>query len=132
MTDEAAIAEQTDCGSGLPRLNRAVLAPDVLAALREEVGLRQETIAQSSSTSVRTVRNWEKGQSIRARNADKVFALGEVVLALQWTLRGDGFDQWLRARIRDLGGNRPMEVLGEGDLEAVLAAAKSFAGGEYV
>lgn len=132
MSSGSRLAERDEQDSLFPRLRRSVFAHDTLSALRDEVGLRQETIAISCGTSVRTVRNWETGQPVRARNADRLSVLADVVLILGSTLRGAGVDQWLRARIRTLNGSRPMDLLGEEQSDAVLSAARSFAGGDYV
>lgn len=131
MTDQTCWTSEMDSVMSLPALRRAVLPHDVLEALRKEAGLRQGTIAMACGATDRTVRSWVTGQGIRPRNADRLTMLGEIVLVLSRTLRGDGIDQWLRARVRSLNGLRPAELLGNDEFGRVLAAAQGFVGGDY-
>lgn len=114
------------------RLESAVLPADVLQVLRHDVGLTQATVAAACGSTDRSVRQWERGGSIRRRNADRLFALVDTVLVLCETLTLDGIEQWLWARMRALNGRRPLELLAEGEHEDVVATARLFVEGTYV
>lgn len=114
------------------RLEAAVLPADVLRVLRHDVGLTQATVAAACGSTDRSVRQWERGGSIRRRNADRLFALADTVLVLCETLTLDGVEQWLWSRMRALQGRRPVELLADGEHEEVVAAARRFVEGTYV
>jgi Protein of unknown function (DUF2384) len=56
----------------------------------------------------------------------------EIVQILGDSLTPAGIEQWLRARNRMLGGRRPLDLIGEGDVASVKLAAKAFVDGAYV
>lgn len=113
-------------------LERAVEPNEIVAALGR-YGLTQRDIAAAAHVSERTVYAWKREQGgVRDRNYDRLAAVREVVLLLRDSLTDRGVGQWLRARNRLLQGRRPVEVLGEGDIDAVRRAAVAFAEGVYV
>ncbi len=131
MSEEAVILERKEVAEAVDRLRRAVLPKDVLGVLRHQFKLRQQTIGAACSITERTVRNWESGQSIRRRHADRLSALADVVLVISETLLLDGVDPWLWARLRLLGGHRAVELLGVDEVDGVLTAARAFVEGDY-
>jgi len=102
-------------------------------ALEPSFGVSQADVAQVTRTDPKTVYAW-RARNTRPRSAtyDRLDGLREVVRALADSLTPRGVGQWLHARNRLLGGRRPLEVLREGETEAVLRAARSFVDGEYV
>ena len=113
-------------------LDRAVDVRDVVRRLRDEYGLTQSAIAKATGASARSVRNWEASSAIRARNDERLQDLREIVLILSETLTTRGAGQWLRARNRLLSGQRPIDVLAEGNVKAVRDAARAYVEGAYV
>lgn len=113
-------------------LERAVEPSEIVSALGR-YGLTQKDIAAATQVTERTVYAWKQEQGgVRDRNYDRLAALREVVLVLRDSLTDRGVGQWLRARNRLLGGRRPIEVLHDGDVEAVRRAVDAFAEGVYV
>ncbi len=114
------------------QLDGAVEAGDLLDAFRV-YGILQVDIAQVARVDPKTVYTW-KAHDVRprARVYDRLDGLREVVRVLSDSLTDRGVGQWLRARNRLLDGQRPLEVLHEGQQQAVLAAARSFVDGSYV
>ena len=114
------------------QLERAVEAGDLVEAFRS-FGLTQADLAQVTKTDPKTVYAWRAHNS-RPRSAtyDRLDGLREVVRTLADSLTARGVGQWLHAGNRLLQGRRPLEVLQEGDQQAVLAAARSFVDGAYV
>lgn len=113
-------------------LERAVEPNEIVSALGR-YGLTQKDIAAACQVTERTVYAWKHGQGgVRDRNYDRLAAVREVVLVLRDSLTDRGVGQWFRAGNRLLDGRRPIEVLHDGDLEAVRRAAEAFAEGVYV
>ena len=50
---------------------------------------------------------------------------------LEDSLTPVGIDQWLRSANRVLGGRRPLELIAEGNVARVVAAARAFVDGAY-
>lgn len=80
----------------------------------------------------RSVRNWTNETPLRRRHEERLQALREIVLLLDDSLALRGVGQWFRAHNRSLDGRRPLDVLADGDFEAVRRAAAAFAEGAYV
>ncbi|MGI8777654.1 MAG: antitoxin Xre/MbcA/ParS toxin-binding domain-containing protein [Acidimicrobiales bacterium] len=112
-------------------LDRAVEADEIVAALRG-YGLTQADIAGAIGVSDRSVRNWAHDAPPRRRHEERLQALRAIVLELDDSLTARGVGQWLRAHNRALGGSRALDVLAEGDVDAVRRAARAFADGAYL
>lgn len=112
-------------------LDRAVEVRDVVSALAG-FSLTQADLARATGASERSVRNWKKTSAIRPEYEERLRDVREVALILQDSLTPRGVGQWLRARNRMLGGRRPIELIGEGELAKVKEAAQAFVDGAYV
>ena len=112
-------------------LDRAIEADEIVAALRT-YGLTQADVATATGVSDRSVRNWTHETTLRRRNEERLQAVRQIVLLLSDSLSPRGVGQWFRAHNRSLDSRRPLDVLAEGDVEAVRRAAASFADGAYV
>ncbi len=117
---------------GAETLDRAVEAGAVVRRLREDYGLTQSIIAKATGASARSVRNWEQTSAIRPHNDERLRDLREVVLILRETLTARGVGQWLTARNRILRGQRPIDLLAEGNTKDVREAATAYVEGAYV
>lgn len=113
-------------------LEQAVEPDEIVDGLRKY--LTQKDIATGAGVSERTVRDWAKssGVAVRQGNYDNLAQVREVVLVLRDSLTPRGVRQWMSARNRLLAGRRPLQVLHDGDAEAVLRAARAFVEGVYV
>lgn len=114
-----------------PTLDRAIEADEIVAALRS-FGFTQHDVAVAVGVSDRSVRNWSHETPLRRRNEERLQAFRQIVLLLSDSLSSRGVGQWFRAHNRTLDGRRPLDVLAEGDVEAVRRAAAAFADGAYV
>ncbi len=112
-------------------LARAVEAGAVVRAL-EKLGFTQKTLAWATGANERSVRNWRTTSAIRSGFDERLREVRELVLILDETLTPRGITQWFTARNRLLGGQRPVDLLHTGDVEAVRRAAVSFVEGSYV
>jgi hypothetical protein len=113
-------------------LARAVEVRDVVRALNEDYGLTQSAIARMANVSDRTVRSWLGSSGIRRDAEERVRQIRDIVLVLDESLTRKGVSQWFRARNRLLDGQRPIDLVAEGQVERVRAAAEAFADGAYV
>ena len=112
-------------------LERAIEADEIIAALRT-YGFTQADIASAVGVTDRAVRDWAHEKPLRRGNEERLQAVRQIVLLLDDSLSKRGVGQWFRAHNRLLDGRRPLDVLADGDYEAVRQAAASFADGAYV
>ncbi len=113
-----------------PILDRAVEADEIVTALRG-YGLTQADIAEAVGVSDRSIRNWAHDAPLRRRHEERLHALRAIVLELDDSLTPRGVGQWFRAHNRALGGARALDLLADGDIDAVRQAAAAFADGAY-
>lgn len=111
-------------------LERAVEAPEIVRALKP-YGVTQSDIAAATGVTDRAVRGWQSS-AIRPERYDRLSELRDIVVVLSESLTPRGVGQWLHARNRLLGGDRPVELLKLGKVEEVRRAAAAFADGSYV
>ena len=111
-------------------LQKAIEAPDIVVGLRA-FGLTQNDIATVTKVSPRAIRGW-KTANPRSEPYDRLAELQSLVVLLSDSLTPRGVGQWLHARNRLLGGERPIDLLGRGEIERVEKAARAFIEGAYV
>jgi len=111
-------------------LSRAIEASEIVQALRP-YGVTQAEIGSVTGVSDRAVRGWTTS-TIRPDRYDRLDELRHLVLLLSDSLTPRGVGQWLRARNRMLGGQRPMDLLADGRFPEVRDSAQSFVDGGYV
>lgn len=112
-------------------MDRAVEAVEIVSALKSH-GFTQMDIAAAAGVSDRSVRNWSNETPLRRKHEERLRDLRAIVLLIDDSLTDRGVGQWFRAHQRLLAGRRPLDVLAEGDVEAVRRAAEAFANGSYV
>ena len=94
-------------------------------ALRTEVGLHDHEIATAVGVSRRTVRRWASAQtSPQPRNAEGLDDLCAIIAVLGHQRDRSAVRDWLRRRNPVLAWARPLDRLGRGDFQGVLAAAQ--------
>ena len=111
-------------------LDRAVEATEIVDALKP-FGVTQLDIAAATQVSDRAVRGWRTGD-IRPDRYDRLAQLRDLVLLLSDSLTARGVGQWLHAKNRLLGGERPIDLLAKERYDEVRRAAESFIDGSYV
>ena len=105
-------------------------APDSLTYLRivEEVtdsGLTQRELGQVVGASVRTVQNWAKGDaSPSGAKVKRLLDLNYLIRTLRDVYTDEGVEIWLHSKNRNLGGERPIDLLTQGNLDDVLLEAQ--------
>ena len=112
------------------QLDAAIEAPEIVKALRP-YGVTQEQIASVVHVSPRAVRAWSTS-SPRPDHYDLLAELRDLVSLLSDSLTPRGVKQWLGAKNRVLKGQRPIELLAEGNFSDVELAAHAFVDGTYV
>jgi hypothetical protein len=88
-----------------------------------EAALTTDEIADIVGVDERQVYNWASGASRpRGQNRDRLLEIKYVVDALNEVYTPEGIDIWLHGRNRSLKGQKPIDLLVEGDFMTVLAA----------
>ena len=125
MSPARAVArpEQSD------EVGRSTLYRHVVADARR-AGLKVAEIGEITGVSDRAVQNWANGSSKpEGASRDRLLELKYVIEQLSDVYTDEGIEVWLHARQRPLEGRRPIDVLREGEFEAVLALVDRLAGG---
>lgn len=90
------------------------------------IGLTDGEIAAAADVHARTVRRWRQASGpgdVRTSSLDDLRALVEFLLLRQQP--GETVATWLRARSPALDHQRPLDLIGRGELERVIDAAES-------
>jgi ribosome-binding protein aMBF1 (putative translation factor) len=92
-------------------------------------GLSQTDLADAIGASLRTVQNWATGQSTpRGDSREKLLDVQFLIDELRDVYTDEGIGIWLRARNRNLGDARPVELITSGHMDRVLTEAQRLAG----
>lgn len=120
-----------------PRAGRAkqpAQSPENLTYLRivdqvTRTGISQRELGEAVGASVRTVQNWASGQAApRGGSRERLLDVQYVVDELRDVYTDEGIEIWLRARNRNFGGQRPIDLITAGDIDTVLREAQRLAG----
>lgn len=117
-----ATPHQNDRGRGNVTYMRIV--DDVTSSV-----ITQNELASAVGASVRTVQNWTRGGSPRGATAHRLLDVQHLVNELREVYTDEGIQIWLRSRNRNLGGRRPIELLAEDQIGAVLDEVERVVGG---
>lgn len=90
-----------------------------------EAALTASELAQIAGVDERQVYNWASGTS-RPKGAkrDRLLEVHYIVKALRDVYTQEGAEIWIHARNRSLSGQRPIDLLVEGDFQPVLLAVE--------
>jgi DNA-binding transcriptional regulator YiaG len=92
-------------------------------------GISQRELGEAVGASVRTVQNWASGQAApRGNSRERLLDVQYVVEELRDVYTDEGIQIWLRARNRNFGGQRPIDLITAGDIDTVLQEAQRLAG----
>ena len=109
-------------------------APENLTYLRivdqvTRTGISQRELADAVGASVRTVQNWASGHAApRGGSRERLLDVQYVVEELRDVYTDEGIEIWLRARNRNFGGARPIDLITAGDIDTVLQEAQRLSG----
>ena len=103
-----------------------VVGADVFSKVVEDVrsvAITTRELARITGVDERQVYNWLSGTSRPgAEKKDKLLEVYYIVSELREVYTPEGADIWIHARNRGLGGAKPIDLLADGDFQAVLAA----------
>ena len=100
----------------------------VVADARRALSLVE--IGQITGVGERAVQNWARGTSRpEGTSRDRLLELKYVIEQLSDVYTDEGIEIWLHARQRSLDGRQPIDLLRQGQFEAVLSAVERLAGG---
>jgi DNA-binding transcriptional regulator YiaG len=112
-----------------PNVDRQVSFMRLVDDVTENV-ITQSEFASAVGASERTVQNWVSGHSKpRGTAATRVLDVVHLVSQLRDVYTDEGIQIWLKTRNRNLGGRRPIELLGEGRFDEVLEEVDRVVGG---
>jgi len=93
--------------------------------VRETSGLTSEELAQITGVQRRQVQNWAAGTSRPAdESRDRLLEVVYIVDILKDVYSTEGIEVWLHGRNRALEGERPLDLLRNGEFETVRAAVE--------
>ena len=94
-----------------------------------EAGLTQKELSSAVGASLRTVQNWASGESApRGLSQHRLLELKYIVEELSVVYTDEAVEIWFRARNRNLHGRSPLDLLGDGNIDAVRREAERVAG----
>jgi hypothetical protein len=97
-----------------------------------ESGITRAELSKAVGAAERTVQTWVAGTSVPTGvRAQRLLDVQLVVRMLADVYTQEGVRIWLNSRNRNLGLERPIDLLAEGQIDAVLEEAASVAGVEY-
>lgn len=91
--------------------------------------ITQTELAHAVGTSTRTVQNWARGAVPRGKVALRLLDVQHVVGGLRDVYNDEAIQIWLRSRNRNLGGQRPIELLSADRVEEVIAEVENIVRG---
>jgi transcriptional regulator with XRE-family HTH domain len=92
-------------------------------------GISQQELSSAVGASVRSVQNWASGDTApRGVSREKLLDLRFIVDELSSVYTDEGIEIWLRARNRNLGSQRPIDLLTAGDVEVVIEEVQRLSG----
>lgn len=92
-------------------------------------GISQQELGEAVGASVRTVQNWASGHAApRGGSRERLLDVQYLVEELRDVYTDEGIEIWLRARNRNLGGARPIDLITAGEIDTVLREAQRIAG----
>lgn len=92
--------------------------------------LTNAEVATITGVKSRQVQHWASGAHRPQGEAkDRLLELHYIVERLRDVYKPEGVDIWIHGRNRDLGGEKPIDLLGAGRFEEVLAAVERLSSG---
>jgi DNA-binding transcriptional regulator YiaG len=128
MMAKASTAQRPSDTQGTPSATE-VLYARVVEDVRDG-GLTIAELAGLVGVAERQVRNWSSStHTPSGRNRDRLLQLHYVARLLRDVYTREGAEIWLHGRKRSLGGRRPVDLLGAGEYDEVLAAIERLRAG---
>lgn len=109
---------------------REALYARMVSEIKHHGGLTIPEIASLTGTGERQVRNWTSGHHApRPPARERLLELHYLVSLLRDVYTPEGAEIWLHGRKRSLGARRPIDLIAEGDYQAVLDAIERLRAG---
>ena len=104
-----------------------------LQRIQKGTRLSREDVARIVGTSARTVARWAAGQNEpRGTARQRLLDLAAVSQEAAKTMRPDAVAAWLQQPNRELGNQRPVDLVAQGRARQVLDLIDSIADGVFV
>ena len=92
-------------------------------------GITQEELGSAVGASLRSVQNWASGAAApRGASRERLLDVKYIVEELRAAYTDEGIEIWLHARNRNLGGQRPIDLLTAGGVDIVVEEAQRVSG----
>jgi transcriptional regulator with XRE-family HTH domain len=99
-----------------------------LVAQATGAGITQAELGRAVGASERTIQNWAAGHATpTGTRLLRLVDLGTIIALLRDAYTDQGIALWLHSRNRNLGLRRPIDLLAEGEYDAVVREAESVA-----
>lgn len=95
-----------------------------------DAAVTTDELASIAGVHARQVQNWAAGRNKpQGLHREHLLEVHYLVKRLREVYQPEGVEIWLHGRNRDLGGQRPLDLLRAGEFETVLAAVERLVDG---
>lgn len=131
MSKGARPADAGGSSSGVRRGPSGTGGPTYLRILEQVTasGITQQELGNVVGASVRSVQTWASGDAApKGVKAQRLLDVKFIVEELSSVYSEEGVEIWLRARNRNLHGQRPIDLLANGQIDEVVEEAQRLSG----
>jgi DNA-binding transcriptional regulator YiaG len=90
--------------------------------IREELGLSRESMGRLIGVSQKTIERWERAGAVPVAQQEGLRQLQQIARLGALVYTPEGFARFLRTQLTAFGGFTPMDAIGNGRADEVLAA----------
>jgi transcriptional regulator with XRE-family HTH domain len=96
------------------------ISGDLLARLRQEMGLNRVDFARMVGLSERSVANWEAGTELKESSLRTIVEVGRLYAKLRQSFASpEQLATWLKTPNQAFGGSQPLQVIERGEIDRI-------------
>ena len=112
--------EHADCTKqGAPK-DQTVVPGELVAGLRQRMGLTVAEFARVAGLSARTIATWEAGAELKEASQRRLVEIARLHARLSQAFpSGKVLAHWLKTRTPGFGGSQPLQVIERGEIDRI-------------